>query len=384
MARLPRHPSGASPEISFVTCRSGERVATALHGSGPLLACPAWWVGHLELDWQEPFFRRFFERLGQVATVLRYDRPGVGLSGAASRARTLESEVAVLEDVIAAQGVDRLSLLGLSCGGPPAVAFASRYPERTEQLVLGGTYAQGTSIAPAQLRQALLELVSAHWGAGSRALADVFLPDVAPEQREAFTRLQRTASDAATASDVLALTYAMDVTELLPAVRAKTTVLHRRGDRAISYASGQALALGIPGARLVSLEGRDHPLWMLEGAGDLVTAILTHAEQLPEPGCRFDRDAHCVWLDGARLDLTPLEFGTLARLIDQTGRVVSRDELIEQVWKQPYAGSNVVDAVVRSLRRKLGRFAASVETVVGHGYRFQKFRTSTDGDGAAV
>jgi len=363
-----------SPVIRFVECRSGERIATAVHGSGPLLVCPAWWVGHLELDWEDAFFRNFFTRLGEVATVLRYDRAGVGMSGPATRARSLEGEVAVLEDVLAAQGADRVSLLGLSCGGPPAVAFASRHPDRTDQIVLAGTYASGAAIAPPKLRDALLDLVGAHWGAGSRALADVFLPDGDPDQREAFARLQRTATDATTAADVLALTYAMDVSDVLRSVRAKTTVLHRRGDRAISYASGHELALGIPNARLVTLEGRDHPLWTLEGSGDLIAAILTSEEQLPEPGCRFDRSGRCVWLDGQRIDLTPLEFGTLARFVDQAGRVVSRDELLEAVWKQPYAGSNVVDAVVRSIRNKLGRFAASVETVVGHGYRFERFR----------
>jgi pimeloyl-ACP methyl ester carboxylesterase len=363
-----------SPVIRFVECRSGERVATAIRGRGPLLVCPAGWVGHLELEWQNPLFRRFFSRIGEVATVLRYDRPGVGMSGPSARPRSLESEVELLEDVIAAHSVERVSLLGLSSGGPPAIAFASRRPERTDQLVLAGTFACGPAIAPAKLRDALLDLVHAHWGAGSRALADVFLPDAPAEQREAFTRLQQTATSAATAAEVLALTYAMDVTDLLSSVRAKTTVLHRRGDRAIPYARGRDLALGVPNARLVTLEGRDHPFWMVEGADDIVAAILTAQEQLPEPGCRFDRNGCCLWLDGQRVDLTRLEFGTLARLIDQAGRVVSRDELLDSVWQQPYAGSNVVDAVVRSIRRKLGRFAASVETVVGHGYRFERFR----------
>ncbi len=366
--------NAALPVIRFVACRSGERVATARHGAGPLLVCPAWWVGHLELDWQEPLFRRFFTRLGEVATVLRYDRPGVGMSGPSGRPRSLEEEVAILEDVIASQNVDRVSLLGLSCGGPPAIAFASRHPDRTDHLVLAGTYARGSAIAPPKLRDALLDLVRAHWGAGSRALADVFLPDADAELREAFSQLQRTATDAATAADVLTLTYAMDVTDLLPSVRAKTTVLHRRHDRAIAYASGHALALGLPNARLVTLEGRDHLLWVQEGAGDLVAAILSNEEQLPEPGCRLDREGRCVWLDGQRVDLTSLEYGTLALLIDRTGRVVSRDELLETVWKQAHSGSNVVDAVVRSIRKKLGRFAASLETVVGHGYRFEGFR----------
>ncbi|HEX2735717.1 MAG TPA: alpha/beta fold hydrolase [Polyangiaceae bacterium] len=372
----------ASPVIRFIECRSGERVAIATHGSGPLLVCPAWWVGHLELDWDEPRFRRFFTRLGEVATVVRYDRPGVGLSGPVARPRSLAQELAALEDVISAQqqhlgqSAQRVNLLGVSCGGPPAIAYASRHPDRTDQLILAGTFARGEDIGPPQLRDALLELVRVHWGAGSRALADAFLPDADAPQRDAVSRLQRTAADAATAADVLALTYAMDVSDLLSSVRARTTVLHRRGDRAIPYAAGHQLALGVPNANLVTLDGRDHPPWLHEGAGDLVAEVLTATEREPERGCRLEREGRCIWLDGQRVELTPLEYGTLARVVEQAGRVVSREELLETVWKQPYSGSNVVDAVVRTLRKKLGRFAPSIETVVGHGYRFETFRES--------
>ena len=53
------------------------------------------------------------------------------------------------------------------------------------------------------------------------------------------------------------------------------------------------------------------------------------------------------------------------------GTVVTRDELLEHVWKQPFAGSNKVEAVVRTLRKKLGQHATAIETVTGHGYRYR-------------
>jgi hypothetical protein len=59
-----------------------------------------------------------------------------------------------------------------------------------------------------------------------------------------------------------------------------------------------------------------------------------------------------------------------------TRAVLSRAELIERVWEQQVSGSNVVDAVIKSLRKKLGRDSACLETVIGHGYRFVGFRTS--------
>ena len=70
-----------------------------------------------------------------------------------------------------------------------------------------------------------------------------------------------------------------------------------------------------------------------------------------------------VDLGDERAQLSPLEFGVLATLSERPGRAVTRAELIERVWGTSYVGgSNVVDVVVRSLRRKLGPIANRVET----------------------
>lgn len=73
--------------------------------------------------------------------------------------------------------------------------------------------------------------------------------------------------------------------------------------------------------------------------------------------------------------MTPLEYGVMHYLLDATGRVVTRDELLRHVWDAPFAGSNRVDAVIRTLRKKLGRYAPSIETVIGHGYRFRDWES---------
>ena len=74
--------------------------------------------------------------------------------------------------------------------------------------------------------------------------------------------------------------------------------------------------------------------------------------------------------DGGRFDLTKLEFELMSYLSQRPGAVVTRDELLQEVWKQPFGGSNVVDVVVRGLRRKLGGKAGVIGTVKGHGYRY--------------
>ncbi|MDF0749163.1 winged helix-turn-helix domain-containing protein [Marinobacter sp. 71-i] len=86
----------------------------------------------------------------------------------------------------------------------------------------------------------------------------------------------------------------------------------------------------------------------------------------------LDPDARELVLDEGRVTLTPLEFGVMRYLVARQGKAVSRSELLRDVWGTRYeGGSNVVDAVVRTLRRKLGNRATRVETVTGFGYRLR-------------
>jgi len=86
----------------------------------------------------------------------------------------------------------------------------------------------------------------------------------------------------------------------------------------------------------------------------------------------LDEDARELSVAGEAVTLTPLEFSLFAHLRAREGRAVSRGELLREVWATDYAGgSNVVDALVRSLRGKLGPAAAVVETVRGSGYRLR-------------
>ena len=71
------------------------------------------------------------------------------------------------------------------------------------------------------------------------------------------------------------------------------------------------------------------------------------------------------------VDLTRLEFEVFAYLYERRGRVVERSALLRDVWGYDYAGGgNAIEALITSLRRKLGDRAALIETVRGLGYRF--------------
>jgi Transcriptional regulatory protein, C terminal len=109
------------------------------------------------------------------------------------------------------------------------------------------------------------------------------------------------------------------------------------------------------------------------GSVDGWLAGLVATELGLETRLQLDENAREVVIEGARTQLTPLEFGVLRRLEQAGGRAVSRRDLLEAVWGTTYTGgSNVVDAVMHSLREKLGSHGEAVETVRGIGYRLRE------------
>jgi DNA-binding response OmpR family regulator len=86
---------------------------------------------------------------------------------------------------------------------------------------------------------------------------------------------------------------------------------------------------------------------------------------------RMDREAHTADLNGEALSLTPKEFDLLALFAANPGRAFNRGFLIDRVWGGEFEGyDRAVDNHIRGLRKKLGSFGESIETVWGVGYRF--------------
>jgi len=85
----------------------------------------------------------------------------------------------------------------------------------------------------------------------------------------------------------------------------------------------------------------------------------------------LDREARRLVLDGRGVDLSRLELDVLRHLQGREGIAVTREELLREVWGHDWTGasSNVVEAVVSGLRKKMGDRAAALETVRGVGYR---------------
>jgi DNA-binding response OmpR family regulator len=87
----------------------------------------------------------------------------------------------------------------------------------------------------------------------------------------------------------------------------------------------------------------------------------------------LDEEAHELVVNGSRIGLTPLEFGLFAYLVGRPNKAVARYELVEAVWGygKEASTSNVIETLVRSVRKKLGAHRNALETVRGVGYRYR-------------
>jgi pimeloyl-ACP methyl ester carboxylesterase/DNA-binding CsgD family transcriptional regulator len=260
------------PRIRYCATPAG-RVAYSTAGAGPALLCDSGWVTDLRGQLELFAFSSFIEGLAERFTVIRYDKPGCGLSDRDGADLSFDEQVATALAVADAVGADRFRLFGASQGGQLAAAIAARYPERVEALVLYGVCASGRDLAPAEVRDSVVALVRAHWGMGLKALAGAFVTDPTPDDVAAFTRVQLACASAEVAARLLEVYYDTDIRALLPAVRARTAVLHRSADRGTRFELGREVAALIPGATLIPLPGSSHLFYYGDWASVLEAAL---------------------------------------------------------------------------------------------------------------
>jgi pimeloyl-ACP methyl ester carboxylesterase len=245
------------PAIKYCATPAG-RIAYCVTGSGPPLLLDPGWVSHVGRQLELFSFGSFVARLAERFTVIRYDKPGCGLSDREAADLSFDMQVAAALAVADAAGADRFRLFGASQGGQLAVAIAARHPERVEALVLYGMCADGRDLAPAEVRESIVALMRAHWGLGSKVVSGIFIPGPSAEEVAALTWAQREGASAAVAGDLLEVYYGTDVRPLLPAIRARTAVLHRKADPATAFRLGREVASLIPDATLIPLPGSSH------------------------------------------------------------------------------------------------------------------------------
>ncbi len=240
-------------------------IAYAVHGSGPPLLIDTCWLSHLQFDWQSPVWRHYLVELGRFATVIRYDERGHGLSDRGVTDHSLHARVADLEAVADDAGLGRFALLAMAQGGPVAIEYAARHPERLTRLAFYGSYAGAQANAtPEQLElDAAFELlIKVGWARPTsefrRVFSSMMIPDGTEEQMRWLDDLQRMAVDAHTAVLARSQRQVTDSSSRLGELDLPTLVLHSRGDQMNDFEESRHLAANIRGARLVALESNNH------------------------------------------------------------------------------------------------------------------------------
>lgn len=288
----------SAPHIRYCRSFDGAEIAYAVSGDGPPVLLLPSWLTHLEAQWRSVAWRPWLDALSQGYRLIRYDPRGCGLSDRRIDDLSFDSWVRDLDALVEATGLKTFSLVGICQGGPIAIDFASRHPERIERLVLFGTYARGRNrrSAPVEPEKArvMLEMMEVGWAhedeAFMTAFAKQFQPGGTIEHLRSWCELQRVA---ASPQSAVALTRVMFDIDVLPAaarLRCPTLVAHAGRDAAVPAEEGRLLAQTIPGARFLPLDSPNHfmlaeePAWagFVDALHDFLPRLRPESARLAE------------------------------------------------------------------------------------------------------
>ncbi|GAA3825811.1 alpha/beta fold hydrolase [Nocardioides panacisoli] len=265
--------------IASTRLGDGTEVAYATAGSGPPLLFVGGWLSHLERSWALPAEHAFLTATARGRTLIRYDRPGCGLSGPAP-APSLDREVDAVSAVLAAaraqlRAEGPIDVVASSLGVPVTIRWAAEHPDAVRRLVLYGGWAVGPELSEPDVREHVIGLVATHWGLGSDVLTEIFAPDAPPGSRSAFAEYQQQCCSGPFAASLLRLCHELDVSDSLPAIAAPTLVLRRDGDRAAPDEQSRLIADRVRSGTMRVLPGRSHLPYVGE-VGPLVAEIRSH------------------------------------------------------------------------------------------------------------
>ena len=249
--------------------RNGDiHIAYQTIGDGPIdVVAVLGWATNLDLFWEWPAIRRFYEGIGSFSRLIMFDKRGTGLSDRTTTLPTLEEMGDDIRAVMDAVGSERAALFGFAEGGPPSCMFAAAHPERVTALVLYGSFARRLTAPdypwgiPPEMVGGFEQAVAERWGREPVALG-LMAPSMKADQRfrEYWVKAQRHGASPGAAIEWYRMTLELDARDILPTIRRPVLVIHRKGDRIVPIENGRYLAEHIPSARLIELDGDDHAI----------------------------------------------------------------------------------------------------------------------------
>ena len=246
------------PDVEYA--HSGDvAIAYQVVGDGPVDLVFSPFVGNSRFAWENPHFRRFFERLASFSRLILFDKRGTGLSDR-PRVLTLETQMDDIRAVLDAVGSERAALLGALQGSQLCALFAATYPERTRALIVYHPHASPAE-APSVLPPQSPEEARRRWGTRefTEEVVRTILPSFAEDEslRRWYGDYQRYAVSPSAAAEFFRMFYDTDISDVLPAIRVPTLVLYHPLRREAAL----GVAARVSGARAVEVRSDDLAIW---------------------------------------------------------------------------------------------------------------------------
>lgn len=254
-------------DIRFCTTPDRVKLAYAVSGEGPPLVMAATWLSHLEHQWRSASWQPWLQAFSREHNLLRYDARGCGLSDRNANDLSFEAWVRDLECVIEAASFRRFDLIAKCWGGPIAIAYAARHPNRVNRLILYGANALGRlrwTDRPHEAERArvLLDLMRLGWGQENHAFMQVwasyFQPSSMLDDLRSWSDQQCAATSAETAVRLMQNGWNVDVSAAAREIKCPVLILHAERDVVVPIDQARLLASLIPNSRFVSLDSENH------------------------------------------------------------------------------------------------------------------------------
>jgi len=263
------------PRIQYTKTIDGVNIAFWTLGEGmPLVVMPSLPWSHIQLEWQNPGWRRWYERLAEKRKLVRYDGRGTGLSDRNVADYSVDAYMLDLQAVVERLGVQRFVLFGPTTAGPLAIAYAARHPETVSRLVLWFTWER----TPTELQTLRGMRDAGEWELYTDTLAHATFGWSEAEEAHRLAAFMRECTTPETGRAIQKALAEFDATAVLSQVRSPTLIAQRRQSFSPRTEVAKALASGIPDARLALLEGASLAPWV----GDMEAATAALDEFLGE------------------------------------------------------------------------------------------------------
>jgi len=251
------------PETRYA--RSGNvSIAYQVFGDGPfdvVVSLPS--SSHVELAWEAPMMRAYFERLASFARVISFDKRGVGLSDKSAGYSSPETRMDDIRAVMDSAGSERAAVIGWSEGVQLSLLFAATYPDRVWALVACGGRAERNR-SPEEKKRLLQEWDAERADQERDPMAAAFAlvrdgsPDATDEELRALARMYFYGLSPGDDYEYARMNLELDVRHVLSAIAVPTLVLQNTDDNWVPVDRGRELAGLIPGSTYVEVPIRGH------------------------------------------------------------------------------------------------------------------------------